>query len=141
MHIAQLAPYYFPTKRWIGPASVVHELSRYFSKLGNEVSIITSFPSEQINSYEVLPYTKLYHFAILKGMKTYSFSPFLPLHFLKNQKYDIFHIHAYRNFFSDLGALFSKIKKIPLILTPHGTLERNVAARRGFNSAQKFFNF
>ena len=140
MNIAQITPYYFPTTKWLGPVSIVHEISRYLLKKEYTVSIITSFPTEPFQPYEVLPKIKIFRYHKLKGLQTYFISPLLFFHFFRRQKYDIIHIHNYRNFFSDIGAFYAKIRKTPLILTPHGTLERNGAQRRGFASSQQIFD-
>ncbi len=47
-------------------------------------------------------------------------------HLLKNsKKINIFHSHGIRSFQEDIGALTALLKKKPLILTPHGSIDIN----------------
>lgn len=140
MRIAQVTPYYFPSKGWIGPITVVHEISRQLASRNHEVSIITTVPSNSLACYESLPNVSVFRYKLLKGVKTYFIAPLALLHIIKQKKYDIIHIHGYRNFFADIGTFFSFSTRRPLIMTPHGALEQNVAQRRGFLFEQMKFD-
>jgi hypothetical protein len=45
---------------------------------------------------------------------------------------NIIHVHGYRNFQTDVGALSSFLKKVPLIITTHGTVRGYVQNKHIF---------
>lgn len=99
----------------------VEGLARELGK-NHEVIVFTGSESNKIKKEERENYS-IYWIPMwvlnLGGEQRYRILPkFWSL--LKNEKLDLIHAHEYRHFTTSMAAIYSKLNKIPLILTVHG---------------------
>lgn len=104
-----------------GPTNQAFRISQALEQRGFRSPILTTYcdvdrnlpPSENYQGVRVTRYKnqfRLMRYCISLGM-------------IKGFKdFDLIHSHNYRNFQADLGLFFSKLKRKPFILSPHGSL-------------------
>lgn len=100
-----------------GPAKVAYGLTKATATLGVKTSVYTAESSVSSPGH---------------GFKIKVFRPNIVFgHYRLNSKMlrealredaDIVHVHGYRNFESDVGAIFSQLRGRPLVITSHGTV-------------------
>lgn len=110
----------FGTSRIGGAETYVEKLSMELAKLGCHVAVFTGSKSNLINSKNLeiinLKTFNRPHFIFKRCGR---FSPDL-LFRLKKVEADIIHVHHLRTPLLVTAAIFSKLRKIPLVLTDHG---------------------
>lgn len=137
MKIVQVVPRFPPAIG--GMENHVYNISVELVKRGHEVTVVTS---TDVNG-EKSEVSKNF----MDGLEVYRYPLFLPRFFrefwfmpsmlrtVKNLRGDVIHTHGYRCLSSCTAAYLSKLKGIPLVLTPHGIFPR----RNWFNALMKFF--
>ncbi|HLI47011.1 MAG TPA: glycosyltransferase family 4 protein [Geobacterales bacterium] len=102
----------------IGPSKQAYLLTKGLSKQGifsiiytYEVYVNEKIENAKIKKFE--PFIKFGHYKI----------SFKMIQEVMRENVDLVHVHGYRNFQTDLGALVSLEKKIPLVITAHGTVK------------------
>jgi glycosyltransferase involved in cell wall biosynthesis len=128
MKILHIIASYKPAYVYGGPVMSVSMLAEQLALAGNQVDVYTT----TANGKTELP-VKTGHQVVLEGVSaTYfkrltkdhtQFSPALLLRLLKNAKtYDVIHIHAWWNLTSVLSCLVATWRKVPVLVSPRGTL-------------------
>jgi glycosyltransferase involved in cell wall biosynthesis len=99
-----------------GPSKQAYLLTKGLEKKGIS-SIILTFKKGlvKLKRSEIIKYKPFF------GAGHYKLSLKMLLDSLKKD-YNIIHVHGYRNFQTDAGAISSFLRKIPLIITTHGTV-------------------
>ncbi|MHA1130255.1 MAG: glycosyltransferase family 4 protein [Candidatus Helarchaeota archaeon] len=125
MHILQITPYYPPAWSFGGPVRHVYELSKFLTKKGHNLTVFTTnkigFNSTSNQHYQKFGNIKVYRFPVHLHYKGYWVTPLL-YRYLTRISPDLIHIHSYRNYQGDIAFLYSKLKNIPFVLTPHGSI-------------------
>lgn len=122
MKILRIIRQYFPAKL-IGPTRQAFILTKMLSTRGIE-SIVYTTTSGIKGSCPLIEQQEritIKRFKPLFERGHFTFTPHMLFNLLQEDA-DIIHIHGYRNFQSEIGAIASLIKKTPLVLTTHGTL-------------------
>jgi len=99
-----------------GPSKQAYLLTKGLEKKGIS-SIILTFKKGKVN----LKRSKIIEYKPFFGAGHYKPSFKMLLDSLKKDC-SIIHVHGYRNFQTDAGAISSFLKKVPLIITTHGTV-------------------
>jgi len=118
--IFQVLPYFPPHVG--GMEFYVERLCRELAARGHEVVVFTSSDEgfsyservDGVNVYRLRALTKIYNVPIV---------PSLFNSILREEKPDIIHAHQYPVFFSDVSAIVSKLRGIPLLLHVHVVAE------------------
>lgn len=136
MNILQVSPYFPPAWSFGGPVRHVYELSKFLIRRGHNVTVFTTnklTPSTVYNQfYEIMDGIEIFRFPVYLNYKGYWISPKLNRFLLKIQP-DLIHIHSFRNYQCDISYFFSKLRKIPFILTPHGSIRGEEEYRSNFD--------
>ncbi|MGB5912993.1 MAG: glycosyltransferase family 4 protein [Promethearchaeia archaeon] len=130
IRVGMLTPFF--TGQLGGPYNVITEIVPYLKDMGVATKIFTTsaikkFGRKRTEFYE----EKNKHFQIYRldsslKFKEYRISFSLLPFLLRNEKnIDIIHSHALRSYQEDMGAIFSLLKKKPLIISPHGGISIN----------------
>jgi glycosyltransferase involved in cell wall biosynthesis len=130
INVAMLTPFF--TGKLGGPYNVISEISPYLEKKGITTKIFTSsaitkFGKKRTEFFEERSKNfKIFRFNSYLRFKEYRISFNLLPYLLKKEKYiDIVHSHALRSFQEDIGSLYSYLRNIPLIISPHGGISIN----------------
>ena len=99
-----------------GPSKQAYLLTKGLEKKGIN-SIILTFKKGKVN----LMKSKIIEYRPFFSAGHYKLSLKMLLDSLKINC-TIIHVHSYRNFQTDVGALYSFLKKIPLVITTHGSV-------------------
>lgn len=131
MKIIQISASYKPAVIYGGPTMSVSKLSEQLYNDGIDTEVFTTlangkneltFPAGKITWIDSVP---VWFFKRLTKDHSH-FSPSLLKHLFitisKNKKPLIIHIHAWWNLVSILACLLAKIKHVPVVLSPRGTL-------------------
>lgn len=131
MKIIQISASYKPAAIYGGPTMSVSKLSEELYKSRIDVTVLTTlangkaeldFPTGEMTLIDNVP---VWFFKRITKDHSH-FSPGLLKHLFKtiqtDQKSIIVHIHAWWNLVSVLACLFAHFKKIPVVLSPRGTL-------------------
>lgn len=118
--IFQVVPYFPPSMG--GMEVYVKSISEGLVARGNEVTVFTTsdvgYPySTKVNGVEVRRLRTLVKFYNVP------IAPSVFLEMLKEEKPDIIHAHQYPVFFSDMSAIISRLRDIPLVLHIHVVAE------------------
>lgn len=128
MKILQINASYKPAYIYGGPTMSVSRLSEQLVKYGHQVTVFTT----TANGTEELPVTRNTSQNIDGVLVSYfkritkdhsHFSPGLLITLWKEVKtFDVLHIHAWWNLVSVLSCSIALIKRVPVVLSPRGTL-------------------
>ena len=128
MKILQVNASYKPAFIYGGPTMSVSMLSEQLVKAGIFVNVVTTTangPNElavEINKPIIIDGVSTIYFKRITKDHTH-FSPALLKHVWKTVKnYDVVHIHAWWNLVSVLSCLIAVRRKVPVVLSPRGTL-------------------
>lgn len=115
-----------------GPYNVITEIVPYLKDMGVATKIFTTsaikkFGRKRTEFYEEKNKKfQIYRLDSFLRFKEYRISFSLLPFLLRNEKdIDIIHSHALRSYQEDMGAIFSLLKKKPLIISPHGGISIN----------------
>lgn len=141
MKIAKICAYFWPVKG--GMEDHLYFDGSELTKKGYEVEILVSNSAR--DEKKKLPKTDFVEGIKVRRLKTlfkYSyFSPFFPglfLHLLK-EKYDIIHVHSFRQFYN-LALPIAKFRKIPCVITTHWPEYPDSIRKKILNFAVKIFD-
>lgn len=128
MRILQINASYKPAYIYGGPTMSVAKLSEQLVNAGCEVAVFTTTANGVTelpvvaNSKTIVDGVSVIYFKRLTKDHTH-FSPALLMGLWKEvSDFDLVHIHAWWNMVSVLSALIASIKKIPVLVSPRGTL-------------------
>ncbi|RYE26383.1 MAG: glycosyltransferase [Sphingobacteriaceae bacterium] len=143
MKIIQVTASYKPAVIYGGPTMSVSKLSEQLNKNNIDTEVVTTlangktelgFPVGKVTRIENVPVR-----FFKRITKDHShFSPGLIKYLLKLRKSEttIVHIHAWWNLVSMFGCAIAQLKKIPVVLSPRGTL-----SNYSFNNKHNLFKF
>lgn len=133
MKIIQVSASYKPAVVYGGPTQSVSKLSEELRKNGLQVAVFTtlangktehSFPAGRLTMIDGVP---VMFFKRLTKDHSH-FSPallrYLWRHIDETKEPLIIHIHAWWNLVSVLACILARLKKVPVVLSPRGTLSR-----------------
>jgi glycosyltransferase involved in cell wall biosynthesis len=130
INVAMLTPFF--TGKLGGPYNVISEIAPYLEKQGITskiftTSAITKFGKKRTEFFEKRTKNfKIFRFNSFLRFREYRISFNLLPYLLKKEKnIDIVHSHALRSFQEDMGSIYSFIRNIPLIISPHGGISIN----------------
>ena len=100
-----------------GALNFIIDLYTELESRGNLVTLVLD------DRYKQLFSEKKFHILWFSSAKITSYSPSLSfLRIISKIDADVIHLHGYLSFQTDFGALIANLRKIPVILTPHGSL-------------------
>jgi len=100
-----------------GALNFIIDLYTELESRGNLVTLVLD------DRYKELFSEKKFHILWFSSAKITSYSPSLSfLRIISKIDADVIHLHGYLSFQTDFGALIANLRKIPVILTPHGSL-------------------
>lgn len=115
-----------------GPYNVITEIVPYLEKKGVAAKIFTTSSIEKFGRRRTESYEErnknfqIYRLDSFLRFREYRISfNLLPLLLRNEKKIDLIHSHALRSYQEDVGAVFSLIKKKPLVISPHGGININ----------------
>jgi glycosyltransferase involved in cell wall biosynthesis len=128
LKILQISASYKPAYVYGGPIMSVSMLSEQLVKAGIDVSVFTTtangkteLPVETQKSIMVDGVNVTYFNRVTKDHT--QFSPALLVHLWRKAKdYDAVHIHAWWNLVAVLSCLVATMRKVPVVVSPRGTL-------------------
>jgi glycosyltransferase involved in cell wall biosynthesis len=125
MKILQVIPYFAP--RWGGDVNVCYSLSKELSKLGHDVTIITTDFEYDQGYARSLENVKVIPFRRVANLGMFLYSPEMKGWLRSNiPKYDIVHLHSFRSYQNNIVSKYAKKFNVPYIVQPHGSLPRIV---------------
>ncbi len=115
-----------------GPYNVITEIVPYLKDMGVATKIFTTSAIEKFGRKRTEFYEEknknfqIYRLDSFLRFREYRISFSLLPFLMRNEKsIDIIHSHALRSYQEDMGAIFSLLKKKPLIISPHGGISIN----------------
>ncbi len=100
-----------------GALNFIIDLYDELEKRGNTVTLLLD------DRYRDLFSEKKFNIVWFSSVKITAYSPSLSfLRIISKIDADVIHLHGYMSFQTDFGALIGFLRKIPVILTPHGSL-------------------
>ncbi len=100
-----------------GALNFIIDLYTELESNGNSVTLVLD------ERYKELFSERKFHIVWFSSAKITSYSPSLSfLRIISKIDADVIHLHGYLSFQTDFGALIGYLRKIPVILTPHGSL-------------------
>ena len=100
-----------------GALNFIIDLYTELESRGNLVTLVLD------DRYKELFSEKKFHILWFSSAKITSYSPSLSLlRIISKIDADVIHLHGYLSFQTDFGAIIGYLRKIPIILTPHGSL-------------------
>jgi len=130
MNILYLTHSYYPAFRLGGPTKSIHLVNKKLSEKKININVITtnagleSNNKIKLNEWVIQDGVKVKYLKCY-GNKLYNISPFMLWEIYKIiNKFDIVHISPVWNFPTIVGSIMSYIYKIPYIISPRGTLNK-----------------
>ncbi len=104
-----------------GPTNQAYQISKRLLKKNISSTILTTYcdVDSSLPARELYHGVPVYRYKNIIQLMRYCVSPGMVKAF---KDFDLIHSHNYRNFQSDTGGLFSKLKKRPFVLNTHGSL-------------------
>jgi len=100
-----------------GALNFIIDLYTELESKGNSVTLVLD------ERYEELFSERDFNIIWFSSVKITSYSPSLSfIKIISRIDADVIHLHGYLSFQTDFGALIANLRKIPIILTPHGSL-------------------
>jgi len=125
MRVLQVIPYFAPKRG--GDVNVCYNISKYLTKIGHEITIITTD-----FDYKIIVFKCTYNLGL------FLYSPDME-HWLdlNLRDYDLVHLHNYRSYQNILAVKYANLYKIPYVLQAHGSLPRIM----GKKLLKQFYDF
>lgn len=147
MKVLLVIPYFMPAISYGGPVTVSYDLARGLVARGHEVTVATTDVLDDRSRVgkreELIDGIKVLRFRNVSNYLAKKFNGYLPLLFIpwliKNcGRFDVVHCHDFFSLQAVATGLICKLRKIPLLLQPHGSLS---AVRRSarFAGVKKVF--
>jgi glycosyltransferase involved in cell wall biosynthesis len=128
LKVLEISASYKPAYIYGGPIMSVSMLAEELVKAGVMVDVFTTTANGntelelEARKPVIVDSVNVTYFARITKDHT-QFSPTLLLHLWKKARdYDVIHIHAWWNLVSVLGCLVATLKKVPVVVSPRGTL-------------------
>jgi glycosyltransferase involved in cell wall biosynthesis len=128
LRILQINASYKPAYIYGGPTMSVAKLSEQLVKAGNDVTVYTTTANGDtelpvtVNTPTHVDGVNVIYFKRITKNHTH-LSPSLLFKLWKNvRQFDVIHIHAWWNLVSVLSAFIAVMKKVPVVISPRGTL-------------------
>mgnify|MGYP001179127183 CR=1 FL=1 len=125
MKILQVISYFTPKRG--GDVNICYNLSKELSKLGHDVTIVTTDfeydpdHARSLKDVEVIPFRRVANLGL------FLYTPQMVGWLRSNiSKYDVIHLHNLRSYQSAIVCKYAKEFNVPYIVQPHGTLPRIV---------------
>lgn len=120
MRILHVIPFF--SDKFGGSVEITKHQIVELLKRGVDVKVLTTKTSNQNNNKgQSSALNNIIFMNPLFSAGMYYFTPKI-FHYLNSLNFQILHGHLYRNFQTDCSILFSKLKKIPTILSAHGSV-------------------
>ena len=145
MNILQITPYFYPAWSYGGVPRVVYELSRALVRSGNKVVTLTTDVLSKEKRYtkreDSIEGVETHYFPNISNALAYHYQMYLPIGMRKwlsdsLKDIDIAHFHGHRHFLNNIALKALTKKKIPYVLSAHGTvlkIERRIALKSIFD--------
>lgn len=145
MNILQITPYFYPAWSYGGIPRVVYDLSISLVRSGNKVVTLTTDVLSKEKRYKkrknVIEGIETYYFPNISNALAYHYQMYLPIGMRKwllnnLEDIDIAHFHGHRHFLNNIALKALVKRKIPYILSAHGTalkIERRIALKSIFD--------
>jgi glycosyltransferase involved in cell wall biosynthesis len=136
MKILHTIPYFLPARVFGGPVYATYYLCRELIKRGHEVVVFTTnilSPAKIQKDFrrkELIDGILVRRFGISAKFMSYYITPSM-LYKMLAERADIIHTHGYRNFQVDASAIYSFLKRTPLVLHPRGMAIPTAGIERG----------
>lgn len=115
--ICHITPFF--DEQYGGSERYVDTISQHQAKVGLDVTIVTTTRYRHKVGKQALNGRKIVRFFSYHDVwKINPAANIIP--FLRKYKFDVIHIHSHLYFISNLGVIFGKIKRIPVLLHLHG---------------------
>lgn len=135
MRILQVAPYYSP--RMGGSPGVVHKICEHLAIRGNRVSVVAGDYGTRLKRFPSYDSIEVNLFSTRIAKWGFYFTPGFHDWCSKHiQNYDLIHLHEVRTYQNLVAVWIARRRKIPIILSAHGTLPvicQRKAAKRVFD--------
>ncbi len=107
-----------------GPTSQVYTLSLHLARSGNECVVHTSYSGRNANGKIVTKTIQGVQFVFHPSLFEFALFQITPtlLGALLREPADVIHAHGYRDFQTSVSAVAARLKGVPLVLSPHGSL-------------------
>ena len=129
MKILQVISYFTPKRG--GDVNICYNLSKELSKLGHEVTIVTTDFEYDLNYARSLKDVEVIPFRRVANLGLFLYTPHLGGWLRSNiSRYDVIHLHNFRSYQSAIVCKYAKEFNVPYIVQPHGTLPRIVEKER-----------
>jgi glycosyltransferase involved in cell wall biosynthesis len=122
LKILFVIPYFFPYFRYGGPVTATYNILKELSRRGHHITVLTTVigraetaAADIYDSGLVINYRQ----GFVEGV---FFSPSLVRLLLTLPSYDLVHLNSYRNFPCDAVHLWARRRRIPTIISAHGSL-------------------
>lgn len=104
-----------------GPTNQAFQISRRLLNNNIKSTILTTYcdVDSSLPARELYHKVPVYRYKNMVQLMRYCISPGMARAF---NDFDLIHSHNYRNFQSDMGCFFSKLKKKPFVVNAHGSL-------------------
>ena len=123
MKILQVISYFTPKRG--GDVNICYNLSKELSKLGHEVTIVTTDFEYDLNYARSLKDVEVIPFRRVANLGLFLYTPHLGGWLRSNiSRYDVIHLHNFRSYQSAIVCKYAKEFNVPYIIQPHGTLPR-----------------
>jgi glycosyltransferase involved in cell wall biosynthesis len=125
MKILQVIPFF--SASFGGSVIVPYHLSKWLTKKGHEVTIVTTDYNYDPDFACSLEYVEVIPFQMVAHLGFFLFSPDLKKWMQSNiLSYDIVHLHNFRSYQNNIVCKYALKRNIPYIVQPHGSLLRIV---------------
>jgi len=129
MKIVMGSPFLYPAIAYGGAARAAYDLASSLKELGHDISVITTDVWDAHHRFNGTPHVSPFEVHRLKNVSNsmaYWCQFYTPLGFNKIDEVlagaDILHLHTYRNLLNDRLARLAYHRKLPFVVTGHGTI-------------------
>jgi glycosyltransferase involved in cell wall biosynthesis len=129
MKIVIGCPFLYPAIAYGGAARAAYDLASSLKELGHQISVITTDVWDAHHRFNGTPHISPFEVHRLKNVSNsmaYWCQFYTPIGFNKVSEVladaDIVHLHTYRNLLNDRLARLAHQRKLPFVLTAHGTI-------------------
>jgi hypothetical protein len=134
LKICIISPAYWPAISYGGPIPAIKLIAEELVKFGNKVSVFTSTfgLNENKNKKEIINDVEVFYFKYFTFKRWFiSFSLLKELLRQKNN-FDIFHVNLVWDPISWMSGFLLILFNKKIIITPHGTVERELIQKRSY---------
>jgi glycosyltransferase involved in cell wall biosynthesis len=129
MKIVMGSPFLYPAIAYGGAARAAYDLASSLKELGHDISVITTDVWDAHHRFNGTPHVspfKVYRLKNVSNSMAYWCQFYTPVGFSNVNDIladtDVVHLHTYRNLLNDRLARLAYQRKVPYVLTGHGTI-------------------